>query len=59
MGQINVGGGDGGDASVEHPQRQCIAWQSSEKEECVDRWKEEDGGSSGAERKSRGGGSVI
>lgn len=59
MGQVHVGGGDGGDASVEHPQRQCIAWKSGEKEDCVDGREEEEGGCSGAEGERRGGGSVI
>lgn len=55
MGQINVGGGYGGDAPQEHPQRQCIAWESSEEEECISKGKEEECGRGGAEGENKGG----
>lgn len=62
MGQVNMSGGHGGDAPQEHPQRQGIAWESCEEEECIGGGEEDISGSSGAEVANRGGqgeGTVI
>lgn len=59
MAQINVDGGDGGDAPHEHPESECVSRESSEEEERVGEGKEVEGYSSGAEGEITGRGGRV
>lgn len=56
VGQINMNGGDRGDAVKEHPERYSVSWERSEAAEGIDRRDEGECDSGGAENE---GGSVF